>query len=96
MKTIEINCRREHLKLLQNLNNEVTCKTDTDDFDRSISVVIITLFIFLWLNKQEFWDNIHLRYGWTIPGLPATRACGGKLRDTRHYCSPTQRSLQRW
>ena len=47
MKTIEINCRREHLKLLQNLNNEVTCKTDTEDFYRSTSVVILSLFIFL-------------------------------------------------
>ena len=47
MKTIEINRRREHLKLLQNLNNEVTCRTDTDDFYRSISVVILSLFVFL-------------------------------------------------
>ena len=31
------------------------------------------------LNKQEFWDNIRLRYGWTIPGLPATCACGDKF-----------------
>ena len=44
MKTIEINCRRERLKLFQNLNNEVTCKTDTDDFYRSISVVILSVF----------------------------------------------------
>ena len=31
------------------------------------------------LNKQEFWDNIRLRYGWRIPGLPATCACGDKF-----------------
>ena len=56
MKTIEINCRRERLKLLQNLNNEVTCRTDTDDFYRSISVVILSLFVFLTVIDNFFFD----------------------------------------
>ena len=28
------------------------------------------------LNKQQFWDSIRLRYGWVIPGLPASCLCG--------------------
>ena len=28
------------------------------------------------LNKQQFWDSIRLRYGWAIPGLPASCLCG--------------------
>ena len=30
------------------------------------------------LNKQEFWDAIRLRYGWSIANLPSVCACGAK------------------
>ena len=35
------------------------------------------------LNKQEFWDAIRLRYGWSIANLPSICACGAKL-DVDH------------
>ena len=28
------------------------------------------------LAKQQFWDSIRLRYGWSIANLPTTCACG--------------------
>ena len=28
------------------------------------------------LTKQQFWDSIRLRYGWSIAYLPTTCACG--------------------
>ena len=28
------------------------------------------------LTKQQFWDSIRLRYGWSIANLPTTCACG--------------------
>ena len=28
------------------------------------------------LNKREFWDAIHLRYGWTLPNIPDHCVCG--------------------
>ena len=28
------------------------------------------------LNKQQFWDSIRLRYGWSVPGLPSKCPCG--------------------
>ena len=28
------------------------------------------------LNKREFWDAIHLRYGWTLPSIPDHCVCG--------------------
>ena len=31
------------------------------------------------LNKQEFWDAVRLRYGWSIANLPSMCACGAKL-----------------
>ena len=36
-----------------------------------------------YLNKQEFWDAIRLRYGWEIPNLPTVCACGSKF-DINH------------
>ena len=29
-----------------------------------------------YLTKREFWDSIHLRYGWPLPRLPSKCACG--------------------
>ena len=28
------------------------------------------------LTKNQFWDSIRLRYGWSIANLPTTCACG--------------------
>ena len=28
------------------------------------------------LNKREFWDAIHLQYGWTLPNIPDHCVCG--------------------
>ena len=28
-------------------------------------------------NKQQFWDSIKLRYGWSIPSLPVSCSSGG-------------------
>ena len=28
-------------------------------------------------NKQQFWDSIILRYGWSIPSLPVSCSSGG-------------------
>jgi hypothetical protein len=35
------------------------------------------------LNKGEFVDAIYIRYGWTLPGLPTTCACGASF-DVQH------------
>ena len=38
------------------------------------------------LTKQQFWDALRLRYGWSIPNLPTTCACGSKY-DIQHCMS---------
>ena len=38
------------------------------------------------LSKSEFWDAIHLRYGWPPPNLPLQCACG-KSFDANHALS---------
>ena len=38
------------------------------------------------LNKQQFWDSIHIRYGWDIKNMPTTCSCGAKL-DYQHCIS---------
>ena len=49
-KTIEINCLLEYLKLLQNMSNDVCWKNEMDDFNRSISIVMLSLFECLWFH----------------------------------------------
>ena len=31
------------------------------------------------LNKQQFWDCIHIRYGWELKNMPTTCPCGAKF-----------------
>ena len=31
------------------------------------------------LNKQQFWDSIRIRYGWSLKNLPTTCACGSSF-----------------
>jgi len=31
------------------------------------------------MTKQQFWDTIRLRYGWSIPNLPMKCSCGEKF-----------------
>ena len=38
------------------------------------------------LNKQQFWDGISIRYGWSLSNLPTTCACGSKY-DFQHSMS---------
>ena len=38
------------------------------------------------LNKQQFWDSIHIRYGWDIKNMPTTSSCGAKF-DYQHCMS---------
>ena len=38
------------------------------------------------LTKQQFWDALRLRYGWSIPSLPSTCVCGKKF-DLNHATS---------
>ena len=33
------------------------------------------------LNKQQFWDAISIRYGWSLRNLPKTGACGSKYHS---------------
>ena len=39
------------------------------------------------LTKQQFWDALRLRYGWSIPNLPTTCVCASKY-DIQH-CTDT-------
>ena len=34
------------------------------------------------LYKQEFWDALHLRYGWQLPNTPGHCICGSHLLQT--------------
>ena len=38
------------------------------------------------LNKQQFWDCLHIRYGWDLKNLPTTCPCGLKF-DFQHSMS---------
>ena len=38
------------------------------------------------LNKQQFWDCLHIRYGWDLKNLPTTYPCGLKF-DFQHSMS---------
>ena len=31
------------------------------------------------LNKQEFWDAVHLRYGWKLLNVPSHCVCGASF-----------------
>ena len=38
------------------------------------------------LNKQQFWDCIHIHYGWELKNMPTTCPCGSKF-DFQHGTS---------
>ena len=44
------------------------------------------------LNKQQFWDGISIRYGWSLSNLPMTCACGSKY-DFQHSMSCKKEGL---
>ena len=31
------------------------------------------------LNNEQFWESIHIRYGWEIKNVPTTCVCGSKF-----------------
>ena len=83
---------KRYIDLLKNLKNEMS------EPQRRINLVNCEKGASSWLNvlplpkhgfnltKQQFWDALRLRYGWSIPNLPTTCACGSKY-DIQHCMS---------
>ena len=39
------------------------------------------------LTKREFWDSVHIRYGWPLPRLPYSKCASGETFNVAHALS---------
>ena len=63
---------RSRMTPVESRTNDINCETGA-------SIWLTTLPIEekgFSLTKREFWDSVHLRYGWPLPRLPSKCACG--------------------
>ena len=63
---------RSRMSPVESRTNDINCETGA-------SIWLTTLPIEekgFYLTKREFWDSVHLRYGWPLPRLPSKCACG--------------------
>lgn len=79
---IRSNRRNQQSEILEELRSRMSPeerRTNDINQETGASIWLSTLPIEqkgFFLTKREFWDSIHLRYGWPLPRLPSKCACG--------------------
>ncbi|XP_057302766.1 uncharacterized protein LOC130636933 [Hydractinia symbiolongicarpus] len=86
VRTLKLDIQKENLALCR--NNMTVKQVKVNDINQQkgvsnwLNVLPITEQGF-YLNKQEFWDAMRLRYNWSIPNLPSSCVCGARF-DVKH------------
>ena len=73
---------RSRMNNVQKQANDIACEVGSSNWRTTLPLEGMGFY----LNKQEFWDAVRLRYCWQIKRLPAKCACGASF-DISHSLS---------